>query len=136
MKPSAKTLRLGVLLTLLTGLATLWVVSVVQVKALERDLNRVAQEKMQEFAPGAGETHDTASVVTAWRDYLLLGPVKGKVEVFIRQPAPGKGDDPQIGGVTYDFEKRGDKWIEVQSGSVCSSAEHQLRGRSAFEAKE
>ncbi len=122
-------LRTKLLLGLLALMSVTFGVNAAHVYTLENELQVIADEK--EAALSLDPVHprplETASIVTATKEYLIYGKVNGKIEIYIKQ----RGNGDRLTGVDYFFSRDGVDWIETESG-MCTDKECQIRGAKAF----
>ncbi len=121
-------MRMKALMGLLALMSVTFGVNAAHVHALENELRVIAEEKESIWSRNANSVNvETASIVTATKEYLIYGSVFGKVEVFVKKA--GNGD--QLTGIDFFFSRDGGEWLETESG-MCSSEECRIRGAKAF----
>lgn len=134
-----------VLISTLSTLCVMWVVSRIQVRALEEELRAYGEERLKEFTRGKeGEPglEVAVPVVTASKEYILFGKSIGKVALYMRRvddedsegfdAVDEHGHAGGIGGVEFFLEREGEQWKEVESAR-CSSEQCRIEGKRAFE---
>ncbi len=122
-------LRTKALLGMLALLGVTFAVNAAHVQLLENELQVIADTKASELARSkrSGQIVDTASVVTATKEYLVYGQVYGKIEVYLK-------DERRAGrfvGIDFFFSRGDGEWTETESG-MCTDAQCQIRGAKAF----
>lgn len=98
-------------------------VNAVHVRGLERELQAIADERIEEFRaeepPELGESLRIGASVVASKAYLVAGDVSGKVSVFLQhghEEAPGA-----IEGFEFFFVRDPDgSWRQTESGRCTS----------------
>jgi hypothetical protein len=124
--------RTKVLLGLLGLMCVTFGVNAAHVYALENELREIAEEKARkehERAKRLGVPIDTAYIVTATKEYLIYGDVRGKIEVFVKQ----EGREDRIVGMDYFMTRDQGDWTVLDS-SACTDETCQRRGTEAFAA--
>lgn len=123
-------LRMKALLGLLALLGVAFSVNAAHIYTLENELRTIAEEKERgERIRGerAGVELETASIVTATKQYLIYGDVHGKIEVFLKK----NGNTDRLIGMDYFLSRKDGEWSQTES-SVCTDETCQTRGTAAF----
>ena len=126
MRLSAIPLRTKLLLGALAGVLSLWLVTAVQARTLERQMKPFAA---QHLAENRLENAESTATVTVGQKFLLFGDTEAKVEVFVR-PKPF-GTQDRITGIEYHYEL-GDGGWRLTDSSACTAESCQIRGARAF----
>lgn len=122
-------LRTKALIGLLALMGVTFAVNAAHVQILENELQAIADTKSSELARSkrSGQVVDTASIVTATKEYLVYGQVYGKIEVYLKD----ERREGSFVGVDYFFSRGDGEWTETESG-MCTDAQCQIRGAKAF----
>ena len=122
-------LRTKALLGLLALMGVTFAVNAAHVRLLENELQTIADSKASDLARSkrSGQIVETASVVTATKEYLVYGQVYGKIEVYLKD----EKREGRFVGIDFFFSRGDGEWTETESG-MCTDAECQIRGAKAF----
>lgn len=122
-------LRTKALFGLLTLVGVTFAVNAAHVQLLENELQSIADTKASELARSkrTGQIVDTASIVTATKEYLVYGQVYGKIEVYLKD----ERREGSFVGIDFFFSRGDGEWTETESG-MCTDAQCQIRGAKAF----
>jgi len=124
----------------LGGLVVLWGAAAFETRRLEKSLAAVAGGKEREVSSMVveglpdkrGYRYRTISSVTALHDYVVFGPTRGKVRVFLKLYRPN-GPERYL-AYDYFFDRQQDgAWVQTESG-VCGDPQVVSDAREAFAA--
>jgi len=124
-------LRGSILLGVLLVLVIVKAVSYVQVRQLERELQDIADQRIDWLRRNDWSlmSHQAETAVVASKKFIVFGPTAGKVEVYFRRE--GILGKPQYTEYVFHFEQQNGSWVETDSG-VCQHTDCQVRAAAAF----
>ena len=124
-KPKTR-LRVGIVVVIV--LAAAFVANAVHLHLLERDLQVVVNNKIQEFekdnAQFTGEFRMASSAIVT-KSLVLFGEVSGKSNIY--RQALGDDQEAKIEGYEYWYAREGEDWVQTDSGR-CTSEECTVEG--------
>lgn len=104
-------------------------------------LTEFAAEKVRELSDGEDRIVAWAQPqITVTRDYLLFGPQRAKIALYMKTDVAAETDHEEhsghrhhgpIGGIEYFLTNVDGNWVENESGH-CSSEQCQIEGTRAF----
>lgn len=133
-----KSQRLGRWIGVITMivLAGTWGINQWHLAGLERELNALAQGRIEEFRPTQKaltvETGRVGSEVVVSKPYILFGAPEGKISVYIEHPRADTG--PIVEGFEFFYVRESDaSWTQTESGR-CVSEQCQVDGKRVLDA--
>ena len=112
------------------GVATVY--GVIDSRNIQKDLEIIAQEKLDEWFKGDDRTkYDFVTIIEPSKAFLIFGRAWGVIHLFVRD----KGDEEMntFKGFEYYCKRSNGKWV-IQDSAGCGALEHHVKAFKKMEA--